>query len=820
MDLAGHLGRLAGGKQDAEIAARLVAVVSGAAAGTETFQQVLIENLTAALKPEITPAWSPALEGALRALVSSRSGGITGAVLPLIVRWDKNQMLTAAIKPRIADLTAQLTDAGLPDDRRAQVAINLLGVRSLDSSIIPAVAGVLASGSSSALQRRVVDALGNTAEPEAGAALVAALPRLPSELVEPAFAQIVRRADWSMALLESVRGNRVPLSLLGPASIHRLRTHSDKAVSDRAIAVVEEIRGPEVKEKDALIARFSSAVEGPGDLENGKKLFAANCASCHKFKGEGRDLAPDLTGMGAHGAHDLLVHILDPNRVVEPNFVAVSIETKDDQSMDGVVMRENSSTITLRNATTDIEIPVSNVKSRRSTGLSLMPNGYEALEANGLRDLIGYLCADENRFRVLDMTLAFTANSTRGIYASQESANESLRFAKFGLTKVDGVPFEVIHPTRSQTGNNVVVLKGGSGFSRTLPSKVEFKAGVAASALHFLGGVGGWAFPCCGENKNEGMPVAKVTLHFAGGGTEEMILKNGVEFADYNGRAEVPGSKEVPGLVRYGQVRWFSKPVAKQDVIERITLEGYDNAVAPTFVAITAELAGQKAAAAAPQASSSSGGIRALIVGGGSSHDFQRWFNLADAKTLEASGAKVTYTEKVDSVLPALPNIDVLYLSNNQPMPDPALRKGIFEFAEAGRGLLLIHPALWYNWRDWPEYNRVLVGGGSRSHDKYGEFEVTVTEPNHPIMAGVPGRFKITDELYRVELDPAGTPIQVLATGYEVGTQKTYPILWVVKHPKARIVCNTLGHDGLAHDHPAYKQILQNSLKWAASGAR
>ena len=54
------------------------------------------------------------------------------------------------------------------------------------------------------------------------------------------------------------------------------------------------------------------------------------------------------------------------------------------------------------------------------------------------------------------------------------------------------------------------------------------------------------------------------------------------------------------------------------------------------------------------------------------------------------------------------------------------MRKAIFDFADAGRGLLLVHPALWYNWPDWPEYNRVLVGGGARSHDKYGEFEVTV----------------------------------------------------------------------------------------------
>lgn len=208
--------------------------------------------------------------------------------------------------------------------------------------------------------------------------------------------------------------------------------------------------------------------------------------------------------------------------------------------------------------------------------------------------------------------------------------------------------------------------------------------------------------------------------------------------------------------------------------------------------------------------------IRALIVGGGTHHDFQRWFNQADTATLKAAGGEVSYTENVESILPALKHLDVLYLSNNQPMTNSALRRAIFEFADSGRGLLLVHPALWYNWNDWPEYNRVLAGGGSRSHPRYGEFEVTVTDPSHPIMAGVPAKFTISDELYRFEPDPAGTPIQVLATAVEAATGKTYPVVWIPKHPKARIVGITLGHDGKAHEHPAYKTLLQNSFKWVA----
>lgn len=590
-DLAGfvtELGRQIGQKQDAELVARFLASIAKKTESTDKLKQAGLESLVAVLKPDVAPNWSANIQSAFKSLLAS-SDGVAGASMPLIARWDKRSTLSGEVKPRIDRLTAQLQDAELSDDQRGQVAVNLLGVRQLDSGIVSSVAKLLNSGASVSLQRRIVEAMGNTPEPAIGAQLVAAYPQLNRDLIEVAFAQIIKRPDWSEALVDAIKERKVSLTLLGPASIHRLRTHSDKAVAERAIAAVDEIRGPQLKEKDALIAKFMPAVERSGNIENGKKLYTANCANCHKFKNEGRDVAPELTGMGAHGAADLLVHILDPNRLVEPNYVSVSVETKDDQAFDGMVSRENASTITLRNANGDFEIRQDNIKVRRSSGLSLMPEGFEALGDEGLRDLIGYLCADENRFRILDLTPVFTANSMRGIYASVESANESLRFTKFGLTKVDNVPFEVVHPSRSVNGNNVIVLKGGSGHSKTLPKRVEIKAGVKASKLHFLGGVGGWAYPWGGA-QHENIPVAKVTLHFADGQTEEIILRNGQEFADYNGRAEVPASKEAIGLVRYGQVRWFTKPVTRNQRIDRISLESYDNAVAPTFVAVTAEL--------------------------------------------------------------------------------------------------------------------------------------------------------------------------------------------------------------------------------------
>jgi type 1 glutamine amidotransferase len=129
-------------------------------------------------------------------------------------------------------------------------------------------------------------------------------------------------------------------------------------------------------------------------------------------------------------------------------------------------------------------------------------------------------------------------------------------------------------------------------------------------------------------------------------------------------------------------------------------------------------------------------------------------------------------------------------------------------------GMLIYHPSTWYNWKDWPEYNKTLVGGGSESHEKYQEFEVQVVKPDHPIMKNVPRKFRITDELYRWTKDPKAVEIEILAMGKGLQSGEEFPVVWTVKHAEANIVCNTLGHDEKAHTLPAYQTLLSNSLDW------
>ena len=200
---------------------------------------------------------------------------------------------------------------------------------------------------------------------------------------------------------------------------------------------------------------------------------------------------------------------------------------------------------------------------------------------------------------------------------------------------------------------------------------------------------------------------------------------------------------------------------------------------------------------------------------GQQSHHHSRVFGFADGQILYDTGAHTyVYTENSDMAFrEALRNASLLAMANNKPVESVESRQAIFAHVEAGKPLMITHPASWYNWSDWPEWNEHLVGGGSRSHEALQSFTVEVLQPAHPLMQGVPASFDIVDELYRAELLPEAEAV-VLAIGRSKETGAIYPVLWLHRHGAAQILVNTLGHDDRAHDLPAYKQIVRNARNY------
>ena len=279
-------------------------------------------------------------------------------------------------------------------------------------------------------------------------------------------------------------------------------------------------------------------------------------------------------------------------------------------------------------------------------------------------------------------------------------------------------------------------------------------------------------------------------------------------------------------------------------VIEKLVLESPGNRIAATTVAITAEIGGSAnppapapAAPVAPPAVAPPAAIsaddprttapmgqkfaepkpaktlRVLLVGAGSSHDFPRFFLRADADMLRAAGGIDTAaTPNLEEALALLPQADVLVLSaNHASFGTPQFQQALNKFADAGKGVVVLHAGTWRNWAPASRFNQRFVGGGTTSHGS-GEFAVTVKQPAHPLLRGVPATFQIKDENYHAEIDNVAA-VEVLA---ENAPDKgaAHPSVWIVKDSKARIACITLGHAAEAHGNPAFKTLLTNAVNW------
>lgn len=832
--LVAQIGVSLAESKDGRAVGRSVVALAAQPASADALKHAVLSGLAGAAHPE----WTPEVQRALSQLLGSRDPCVSAAALPLIASWDKGHALAGEVAAALKPLLARLADGSADAGERARIGASLVAARALGPDIVPAVLRIATAPDAPALQTPLIAALGDTGDPAVGAGFIAGYGKASDLAVREALLnQIVKRTDWSLAMVDALKTKTVALAELGPIAAARLRTHADKKVADAAVAVINELRGPQTKAKDELVAKFLPAVQQQPDLANGKTLFTAMCLICHSYKGEGKkEFAPDLTGMGLHGPEPLLTAVLDPNREVDPGYLMHNVTTKKGDSFSGIIARENASALLLRHAGGEVEIKKSDVASRVNAGISLMPDGLESLGAGNIRDIIGYLTSDTGNYRLLDLSKAFTSDSRRGLYQSVESERDNLPFTRFGIVTVKGVPFSVVNPEKSASGRNVLTLKGGAGYAKTLPRTAVVKVGFAANRLHFLGGVGGWA----AREPRDGETVLKATVVYADGAKEELVARNGIEFADYNAHIDVPGSMLAEGLVQGAhQVRAYTRVLGHGGVIERIELESPDNRVAPTTVAITAEVGsggaslnpgGAAGAAPAqtpapkapaefsgpvPQPPARADGPRILIVGGGSSHNFDKFFHETDRATLAANKPGwLEYTDNANGAPRVFANVDLLVWSANQGITDDTA-KALQAWADAGKPLVLVHPGLWYNWKNFPEWNREIVGGGSRGHDAIQEFEVKAANAGHPVMAGVPAGFKVTDELYYMIPDEQGTPIEVLATATSPKSGKTFPSVWIVKHPKARIACIAPGHDARAHDLPEYKRLLQNAVNWA-----
>lgn len=207
--------------------------------------------------------------------------------------------------------------------------------------------------------------------------------------------------------------------------------------------------------------------------------------------------------------------------------------------------------------------------------------------------------------------------------------------------------------------------------------------------------------------------------------------------------------------------------------------------------------------------------LRVLLLGAGTSHDFPKLFLGSDAVTLKAvGGMDIAATPNLEEALDLLPKADVLVFSgNHDQFGKDEFQKALNDFADKRKGIVMLHAATWDH-SAWKGFNERFIGGKTPSHGK-GDFQVTVKDSKHAVTQKVPATFMINDENYRFEIG-SKTKVDVCCYNAPDGGKDPLPSVWTVKDSKTRIVCITLGHDAAAHDNPAFKTLLVNSVNWVA----
>lgn len=249
------------------------------------------------------------------------------------------------------------------------------------------------------------------------------------------------------------------------------------------------------------------------------------------------------------------------------------------------------------------------------------------------------------------------------------------------------------------------------------------------------------------------------------------------------------------------------------------------------------------------------GRLDAVLVCGGRWHDF----DYARRQLLSRLGLHPRVRTRVFedySHVEALAAADLLITYTCDVRPSPAAQRCLVEFVARGGRWLALHGTNAVIDAPAPGGARVfrtpdalgpvapVLGSRFLGHPPITPYRVEVTQPAHPLVAGV-SAFDVTDELYVCELYG---PLEVLlharyrgpCPGFADGDttdDESRPVLYLKSHGEGRVCYFTLGHcrgrydvqdlgvDDLGAEDlgswpvPQFQVVLDRCLAWAVSGA-
>lgn len=152
-------------------------------------------------------------------------------------------------------------------------------------------------------------------------------------------------------------------------------------------------------EATAFPEEWADYLNTEGDTENGKHLFSdpegkAYCSKCHRIKGEGGKVGPDLSFIGSSRTRPFLLEsILNPKAVITSGFTTILILTKDRKFITGVKKNQDESGFDLVDKEgRELHVSMDQIKKFKTQKISTMPGNFkDLLDKQEVADLLAYL---------------------------------------------------------------------------------------------------------------------------------------------------------------------------------------------------------------------------------------------------------------------------------------------------------------------------------------------------------------------------------------------------------------------------------------------
>jgi putative membrane-bound dehydrogenase-like protein len=525
-----------------------------------------------------------ATEMALKPLLDRLSLGAQGQLVGLVTRWGSRAFERYAAEIS-ESLLAMVRDESKTESNRIEAARQLIEFRRNDAEAAKALLALITPKTAPGLATGLIESIGHSEAPGTGPALIETLATATPTIRPAALRVLLGRGEWTAALLDAIEHGQVRMAELALDQQQALTRHPNRPIARRAQRLIAQGGGLPDPDRQKVIDAMAPTLLQGGDPARGKLVFQQQCAKCHKHSGEGSQVGPDLTGMAAHPRSELIVHILDPSRSVEGNYVQYTVATSDGRVLNGLLASETKTAIELIDAEGKTHtLSRDEIEELSASKKSLMPEGFEKqISAEGLADLLAFL-TQHGRYLPLDLRKVATAVSTKGMFYDENNSLERLIFADWSPKTFEGIPFLLVDPQGGRVPNVVLLHSPQGTFPPRMPRSVTLPCGVAAKAIHLLSGVSGWGYP----GGEQGSVSLIVRLHYTDGKTEDHPLRNGVEFADYIRIVDVSGSK-LAFKLRGQQIRYLSVAPERPEKIDRIELVKGPDDTAPIVMAVTVE---------------------------------------------------------------------------------------------------------------------------------------------------------------------------------------------------------------------------------------